>query len=30
MRQAAGGAPDKFLAVLDKAPDVEPDDYDRH
>ena len=28
-QKAARGSREKFLAVLDKAPDVEPDDYDR-
>jgi hypothetical protein len=27
--RASRGNRDRFLAVLDKAPDVEPDDYDR-
>jgi hypothetical protein len=27
--RAARGTREKFLAVLDKAPDVEPEDYDR-
>jgi hypothetical protein len=26
--KAARGSREKFLAVLDKAPDVEPDEYD--
>ena len=28
-RRAARSTRDKFLAALDKVPDVEPDDYDR-
>jgi hypothetical protein len=28
-QRAARGARDKFLAVLDRVPDVEPDDRDR-
>jgi hypothetical protein len=28
-RRAARGDRDKFLAVLDQVPDVEPEDYDR-
>jgi elongation factor P--beta-lysine ligase len=28
-QRAARGTREKFLAALDKAPDVEPDDYDR-
>ena len=28
-QRAACGTREKFLAALDKAPDVEPDDYDR-
>jgi len=28
-QRAAGGTHEKFLAALDKAPDVEPDGYDR-
>jgi hypothetical protein len=28
-QRAARGTREKFLAVLDKAPDVEPEDYDR-
>ena len=27
--RAARGSHEKFLAVLDKVPDVEPEDYDR-
>jgi predicted transcriptional regulator len=27
--RAKRGSRDKFLAVLDKSPDVEPDEYDR-
>lgn len=27
--RAARGSRDRFLAVLDKVPDVEPEDYDR-
>ena len=28
-RRAASGDRDKFLAVLEKVPDVEPEDFDR-
>jgi hypothetical protein len=28
-QRATRGTREKFLAALDKAPDVEPDDYDR-
>ena len=28
-QRAARGSRDKFLAVLDKVPDVEPEEYDR-
>jgi len=28
-QRANGGTHEKFLAALDKVPDVEPDDYDR-
>jgi len=28
-QRAARGSRDKFLAALDKVPEVEPDDYDR-
>jgi hypothetical protein len=28
-QRAARGSHEKFLAVLDKVPDVEPGDYDR-
>ena len=28
-QRAARGSRDKFLAVLDKVPDVEPEDFDR-
>ena len=28
-RRAARGSRESFLAVLDKVPDVEPEDYDR-
>ena len=28
-QRAARGNRDRFLAVLDKVPDVEPEDYDR-
>ena len=28
-QRAARGSREKFLAVMDKVPDVEPDDYDR-
>ena len=28
-QRAARGTREKFLAALDKVPDVEPDDYDR-
>jgi hypothetical protein len=28
-QRANGGTREKFLAVLDKVPDVEPDGYDR-
>jgi hypothetical protein len=28
-QRADGGTHEKFLAALDKVPDVEPDDYDR-
>ena len=28
-QRAARGSRESFLRVLDKAPDVEPDDYDR-
>jgi hypothetical protein len=27
-RRAGGGSREKFLATLEKVPDVEPDDYD--
>jgi hypothetical protein len=27
--QAARGSRDRFLAALDKVPEVEPEDYDR-
>ncbi len=28
-QRAASGSREKFLAVLDKVPDVKPDEYDR-
>jgi hypothetical protein len=28
-QRASGGTHEKFLAALDKVPDVEPDGYDR-